>query len=185
MLAAPRTELAKLQAIRIVLLVLRGRVVPDLTLLACHANDNTNVAGHLSPSSIASLRRDSNPRPPSYQDGALPLRHRGRKRPARHGRHRDCRPFHPVPGEPGPETRRSGRSRIRTCVASATILQTASFNHSDIRPRIQNICTISCTIRAPGSDQRRVWRAFQARNRSADERSRTPNPRFTKPLLCH
>jgi hypothetical protein len=28
-----------------------------------------------------SLRRDSNPRPPSYQDGALPLRHRGRCRP--------------------------------------------------------------------------------------------------------
>jgi hypothetical protein len=36
---------------------------------------------------------------------------------------------------PGLRVRRSGRSRIRTCVASATILQTVPFSHSGIRPR--------------------------------------------------
>src|SRR5437763_269733 len=52
-LATPRAELAERQAIRIVLLVLRRRVVPVLTVLACHTDDNPNVAGHLSPFSIA------------------------------------------------------------------------------------------------------------------------------------
>jgi hypothetical protein len=64
-LAAPRAELAERQAIRIVLLVLRRRVVPVFTLLACHANDNPNVAGHLSPFSIA--------KPPSGFEPETPI----------------------------------------------------------------------------------------------------------------
>ena len=39
----------------------------------------------------------------------------------------------PIRG-PGLRARKNGRSRIRTCVASATILQTVPFSHSGIRP---------------------------------------------------
>ena len=110
-----------------------------------------------------SLRRDSNPRPPSYQDGALPLRHRGGKRRSKPTAN-DYRSVAMDAGGPcagpGAGWGTLGRSRIRTCVAYATILQTVPFSHSGIRPRWED-------------------------RTGADERSRTPNPRFTKPLLCH
>src|SRR5947209_567419 len=59
-LAAARAVLPERQAVRIVLLVLGGRVIADLAVLTRHPDDNTDVAGHLF-SSIA--RRHGPPRP--------------------------------------------------------------------------------------------------------------------------